>query len=283
MQDWNVNAVVELMIDAGRIALRHFETPNTEHKEDFSLVTAADGEIERFLIDRLTRPEVGVVVVGEETADATTPELVTAALGGVAWVVDPIDGTAPYANRLPTWGVSIGYMRGGVLEHGALFLPRSGELLITAGDQVLYQRVSRDPEQWQFDDLRPLPRADNSYRTTGMVSLPQEVVNRTRYTGRNPFQCNGSAVYSVAQLVLGSYLCYVARIKLWDLAGSIPILRRLGYQIRFADRRSMDERVTERDWILDASSPRCWKSTGVLFLAQDDRTIDYILEHYRGA
>ena len=91
-------------------------------------------------------------------------------MNGATWVVDPIDGTAPYANHLPTWGISIGLMKNGAFTDGAVFLPRTAELYITSGDDVLHQEATADPASWTFDDLTPLSTEPHPYVSTGMVS-----------------------------------------------------------------------------------------------------------------
>mgnify|MGYP002875598860 CR=1 FL=1 len=280
MTAWDVSRIRDLLLEAGRIALDHFEAPRTELKDDNSLVTDADREIETYLAGQLVDGSDEAILIGEESAEGWTAKRVAAALEGTAWVVDPIDGTAPYANQLPTWGISLGQMHRGRLENGALFLPRTGELFITDGEQVLYHRGARNPAYWSFETLTPLPREDHPWRASGMVSLPQEIVHRGRFSGHNPVQSNGSAVYSVAKLIRGSYLCYIARIKLWDLAGSLPILDRLGFRVVFEDGRDLPLEVTPRDWVLDADSPRLWKSTGLLFIAHDPATLEHMRTHY---
>ncbi len=282
MTQWDVSAVCDLMIEAGKIALDHFTSPGTEHKADTSLVTVADRAIEAYLAEALAPDADEALLIGEETSGAMTQNDVDAALAGATWVVDPIDGTAPYANRLPTWGVSVGFMSEGRLTDGALFLPRTGELFITSGDDVLYHRGPRDPDYWDFSRLSPLAATDRAYRSTGMVSLPQEIMYTGGFSGRNPFQSVGSAVYSVAKLIQGSYICYVARVRLWDLAGSLPILHRLGFHLQFADGTELTDRVTTDGWVLDASSSRMWKSTGLLYIAADTATIEYVKTHHNG-
>ncbi|MCG8478329.1 MAG: inositol monophosphatase family protein [Spirochaetales bacterium] len=279
MTQWDVSAVCDLMIEAGKIALDHFTSPGAEHKADTSLVTVADHAIEAHLANALASGTDDAFLIGEETSGSMAQSEIDAALAGTTWVVDPIDGTAPYANRLPTWGVSVGFMQSGRLTDGALFLPRTGELFITSGDEVLYHRGSRDPEYWDFSHLAPVAAIDRSYRSTGMVSLPQEIMYTGGFSGRNPFQSVGSAVYSVAKLIQGSYICYVARVRLWDLAGSLPILRRLGFHLQFADGTELTEQVTADGWVLDASSDRVWKSAGLLYIAADTATIEYVKTH----
>ncbi|WP_182086268.1 inositol monophosphatase [Aureimonas sp. ME7] len=44
------------------------------------------------------------------------------------WVVDPIDGTANFARRIPHFCISIGYLEGGVTQLGAIYNPALDEL-----------------------------------------------------------------------------------------------------------------------------------------------------------
>ena len=280
MTDWNATAVRDLILEAGRIALHHFEDPETEHKADNSLVTQADRDVEAYLRSHLEDLDRRVLFLGEESVGANGPGFVKKALSNVTWIVDPIDGTAPYANGLPTWGVSIGYMVSGRIEHGAILIPRSGELFITEGDSVLYQQGSRNADSWRFDDLKPLALPDRGYDTRGMVSLPQEIKSIGRFTGRNPIQSNGSAVYSAAKLMGGSYLAYLARVRLWDFAAAMAMFPRLGIRAVLRNGRELSRHVTEADWIMDTASPRCWKSTDLIVVARSAETVEYMRSHY---
>jgi myo-inositol-1(or 4)-monophosphatase len=278
MNVWDATQIRDLLLEAGRIALSYFESTTSEHKSDYSLVTPADRAVEEYLRQQLVGD--GAILIGEESAEGWTQEAIDAALAGTTWIVDPIDGTAPYANHLPTWGISLGLMVRGTLVEGALFLPRTGEMFITSGEEVLFHRGARNPDYWAFEKLAPLPQVDRKYISSGMISLPQEIVHSGHFSGRNPIQSNGSAVYSVAKLIRGSYICYVARVKLWDLAGALPILHRLGHHAIFEDGHPLTLEVAPENWVLEASSPRLWKSTGLIFVAADDETIQYMQQHY---
>lgn len=69
------------------------------------VVTAADRETERLIRELLAeaRPDDGFL--GEESGDATGST-------GLAWVVDPIDGTVNYLYGIPHWAVSIAVVEG---------------------------------------------------------------------------------------------------------------------------------------------------------------------------
>ncbi len=269
------------MVEAGTIALQHFEDPQTTHKKDFSLVTVADTEIEGVLRSHLQEP--GASFIGEETALSMTPEEIERTGSGMCWIVDPIDGTAPYANQLPTWGISVAQMINGVLTEGALFLPRTGELFISQGNAVLYQRGPRDLSYSPYEPMEELPPVTDNHSTMGMVSLPQEMRRRATYAGKNPFQCNGSAVYSIAKTITGSYQGYIARIRLWDLAGAIPLLRCLGFHLEFADQRALSPRVSPTDWIMTAGDPDLWKCRGLLYISRSQEMVRAMQRDYQEA
>src|SRR5262245_58914807 len=120
MTQWNLAEVLPLVLRSGRISLSYFDHPAKEYKEDDSIVTLADRSIEAFLTEKLERPEDGSFLLGEETIATKSEAYLDQALKQTAWVIDPIDGTAPFANNLPTWGVSIGFMQGGVLKEGVV-------------------------------------------------------------------------------------------------------------------------------------------------------------------
>src|SRR5439155_367806 len=85
-----------IAVDAGNLALRHFRHVASERKADRTLVTAADREVEAFLVAALRSrlPEAGIL--GEEGT-------VHDGRGSYRIVLDPIDGTAAFVAGLPTW------------------------------------------------------------------------------------------------------------------------------------------------------------------------------------
>jgi fructose-1,6-bisphosphatase/inositol monophosphatase family enzyme len=68
-------------------------------------VTEADEAAERVITDGLSRLFPGCVVVGEEATSADASRLALLADADLAFVVDPVDGTANFAAGLPLFGV----------------------------------------------------------------------------------------------------------------------------------------------------------------------------------
>ena len=281
MTNWDVQHICEHLFEAGRVALAHFDRPQRELKADQSIVTTADHEIETLLRDRLVEPtERNVAFLGEESAAGWTQAEVSRAFEGHTWVVDPIDGTAPYANHLDTWGISVALMERGTLTHGAIFLPRSGELFVTDADQLLFARLPADPKGWSTTLLSPYTAARPPYSTMGMVSLPHKITGQPRFLGTNPIQVIGCAVYCATRLLLGSYIGYITRVNLWDLAAAIPMLERSGFTMVSVGGVPLTTHVTEREWFISATDPLLWKSREMTVIGPNEETIRYLNRAY---
>jgi fructose-1,6-bisphosphatase/inositol monophosphatase family enzyme len=87
------------------------------------LVTAADEAAERHITDGLARMFPGCLIVGEEAASAD-PSLLSGLIHAeLAFVVDPVDGTANFAAGLPLFGVMVAALRHGEIIATAIFDP----------------------------------------------------------------------------------------------------------------------------------------------------------------
>ena len=92
--DAREEALVAVARDAGDVAKRLFSNPpevKLKGKQDY--ITAADGEIERLIVGRLKERFPGDAFLGEEGG--------AQGKGSAIWVIDPIDGTANFAHRMP--------------------------------------------------------------------------------------------------------------------------------------------------------------------------------------
>jgi myo-inositol-1(or 4)-monophosphatase len=85
------------------------------------VVTAGDRAVERSVRERLALLRPGEPVLGEEEGG-------DAALDGLRWVVDPIDGTVNYLYGLPWYAVSLAAQVDGRSVAGAVVEPASGRV-----------------------------------------------------------------------------------------------------------------------------------------------------------
>jgi myo-inositol-1(or 4)-monophosphatase len=275
MTNWNKDSVAELLRAGAAIALKHFDSPRLDYKKDASVVTQADREIENTFAQSLDKPQEGSWFLGEETLDGRSEDYIQEAIRGTAWIVDPIDGTASYAHHFPMWAISIGFSEGGNIREGALYLPMEGEMLVSEGADVYYSKTA--PAANAAAVLRPFARRDVPVSDKLPVAMAQRCVREGGYTGRNVLHTTASAVFSLVHLMLGHYLAYVADLKLWDIAGSLALLEKLGLAARREDGGAMDNRITEENYALDPSAGLGrWRVKGRPVFAVSDEAARYV-------
>lgn len=110
--------------ETGEIQLRYFRGNDlsiTSKLDDSDIVTNADKESERVLLDHIHEvyPHHSILSEesGEEDGDAD-----------YRWVIDPLDGTTNFSEGLPYFCVSIGLQYKGETVAGVVFAPYLGEM-----------------------------------------------------------------------------------------------------------------------------------------------------------
>jgi len=97
---------------------------------DTDVVTAADKAVERQVVEALQRERPGDTVLGEEYGDSAAPAGAVgpgAGVGGVRWILDPIDGTVNYLYGLPQYAVSLAAEVDGVVLAGVVCNAATGD------------------------------------------------------------------------------------------------------------------------------------------------------------
>jgi myo-inositol-1(or 4)-monophosphatase len=280
MTSWTKETAAEMLRQSAAIALKYFDSPSLDYKKDSSVVTQADREIENTLALTLDRPEEGSWLLGEETLDSRSEDYIKNALAGTAWIVDPIDGTVSYAHHFPMWAISIGLARGGDIQEGAVYLPMEGEYLVSEGAAVYHGRVppaSNAPVR--LEPFSPEPAAVSEKLP---IAIAQRSLRASGYTGRNTLHATASAVFSLVHVMLGHYLAYKADLKLWDLAGGIALLSKLGFAARFEDGGVFGTRITNENYELDPSAGLSrWRAKGRPVFAGSDEAVSYVRSHFQ--
>jgi myo-inositol-1(or 4)-monophosphatase len=134
MMEQELTRLVEAMKRAGararELATRGFEV---QTKKDRSPVTTADLEVNRILLDmqQVHFPDDGWL--SEESPDK--PDRLEKAR---VWIVDPIDGTKAYVNRLPEYCISVALVEQGKPVIGAIYNPSTDQLFTAIRGQGLF-------------------------------------------------------------------------------------------------------------------------------------------------
>jgi myo-inositol-1(or 4)-monophosphatase len=210
---------------AGDIALQHFRQVTTTRKDDNTVVTVADREVESFLRNALEQAFPADILLGEElgTREGRSRR---------AWAIDPIDGTAAYAAGLPVWGVSVGILEDWEPRAGMLYLPLVNELYLSHGRDALFNGQSIQVDNGQTID-------DESF-----LSVTSAAHRKYRIDFIGKTRAMGSTAANMCYVARGTAAgALVGRPSLWDIAGALPILRVAGGDLRYLSGRHIDLRA----------------------------------------
>ena len=276
MTEWNVPVVLDAMEKAAAIALDYYERPEARLKSDRTIVTQADIEIERTLGELFEDSSNGSYVIGEESFHSKGEDYLGSAMDNVAWIIDPIDGTAPYSHHIPTWGISIGRMVEGVIIDGAIYLPVTGEIFITEDENILYGKAMF--QHLDRTGLQPLVVTPRSPDSGGMIALTQAFARNDRLYTTNPVQALACAVFPLTYMLLGRYLGYVGTLNLWDIAGALAMYRRAGFHCMLLNGTPVDSRVSADLYDLDNPDPdKRWKLKDRFVCGGSKAAVEYLI------
>lgn len=259
-RSWKPGEITDVLCECGSIALDKSQRYQWKLKPDGSLVTAVDVRNEAILREALTGMIPGSHFLGEETIDMLEPGYIAEAMKGFTWIVDPIDGTAPYTHGFSSWAISIGLMADGVLVEGAVIMPEQHEILMTIGDDVAYSDEvylnSKETEvAYKFGRLIQPP---DKWDAGGVITLGQCFVRTHIMDLLNPTIVTGSAVTGIAAVLTGKAMMLCSYMKLWDVAAVLPMMKRLNVQARFPDGAPMNTIAGNGAFILEEGNPLCW-------------------------
>ena len=275
-QPWNLEMLSDVFRRAGEIAMAYFEAPPAELKSDQTVVTAAYKEIEAMFAELLDRPAEGSYLIGEETVESHSAEYITQALqSSSCWVLDPIDGTAPYSVHMDFWGISLGFMEQGCLTEGAVYLPCYDILLATDSGEVFFRKLSEKSDWQKF-----IPARD-PLNLKGHVLLGQMPAHKWCFAARNTLFALSSCVASLYLLLCGKAIAYCGNFKLWDIAGFLPILNNLNYPILSCSQKHSPLSGDLRDQMFELADPRrMWYVKEPIIAAPDEDTALALLKEF---
>ncbi len=257
-------AVDDAMRRIGREVLlprfRNLDAAEIEEKAPNDYVTVVDKESERQLSAALIALLPGSHVVGEEGV-AADPALVDRIADGLAWIVDPLDGTGNYTEGKTPFAMMVALAEEGVVQAGWILDPvtqrmchavRGGGAFVD-GDRIRARGTGEArplgalATRYLPDDVRRdiMARADGSI---AIVDIPH---------------CAGE---QYPRLVLGTNdLALFWRTKPWDHAPGALFVEEAGGKVARPD-GSAYRLGDERTGLLAAASPQLWdEMAAILF------------------
>lgn len=201
-------------------------------KNDGSIITHIDKELDRFLskIIREKYPEANLIT--EETVDTYDSNL------EYSFAVDPIDGTDCFSQFMPGWCVSVGLLRRGEPVAGIVYAPLWG---LKGGTLI-------------FCDI------EGNLMVNGTETAPGDIIF---YGGRDGFQVAagsgihkyfnfssfrgkvrtaGAAVINIVAPLIHSAVggTLITPCNIWDIAAAHAIVKRAGLEFRYYSGGAVD-------------------------------------------
>lgn len=224
--DRRLNQAVEIARNAAVLALHHFR-----HRDELTIeakrnpqdqVSEADREVETLIREALTAAFPDDAQLGEEHG-------LSEGLSGLTWVIDPIDGTAPFLAGLPGWCVSIGALdaRGPVI--GVIVAPVLGEAFAAARGVG----ATLNGKAIRITEMLDLTSGLLGFGANDRVSSAAvgQTLSRLMAAGGS-WTRYGSGALMLAWVAAGRLVGYVEpRMSAWDCMAGYCLIREAGGRI----------------------------------------------------
>ncbi len=209
--------------EAGKLVCARRDTITVDQKASNNLVTEADRDSERLIVNMIQESYPDAMFLGEE--GTTEPG---AGLDAI-WIIDPIDGTNNYAHGIPLFSVSIAYVRNGSPVAGVVYDPVRDEMFSAlAGGGA-------------FCNGKPIhvsgsQRLPDCIFATGFYYDRGEIMERTLDAVRMLFQVNIRGIRRTGSAALDQCWCAAGRfdgffeykLSPWDFAAGMLLVREAG-------------------------------------------------------
>jgi myo-inositol-1(or 4)-monophosphatase len=193
------------------------------------VVTEADRAAQRRVIERIRSVRTDGAVVGEEEDEAKTVPG-----EGLAWIVDPIDGTYNYVRDMVYWATCVAVVRDGEPLAAATVLPALGERFVAGAEEVRHdgRTVSvsdrTDPATFVVTPIALPPFGRRHASRAGIADLFERFGDVRRI---------GSIQITLALIASGALEGTVtaSTTNPWDTVGGVHMVRLAGGTVTDAD------------------------------------------------
>jgi myo-inositol-1(or 4)-monophosphatase len=247
--------MLEFVSQGGEMALASIDNSQHSFKQDKTIVTKTDKAVSALAHDLLkdVLKDPRHVLIDEESSDILdyldqkkleSKEFI--------WALDPIDGTRLYANGLPMFGISVGLIRNLRPWMGVVYFPMLKELFYCDGENSYF-----------------IQDAFGSEKKRKIVPIDEEISAKSLFFCNDTFfrkfswndptfhiLIQACAVVNLLWPTIGRGCGGFLRSSLWDFAGSWPILRSAGFDMRVAATGQLMDKI---DASLFLREPRPWQ------------------------
>lgn len=233
---------------------QRLERHEISEKSPGEVVTVADIEAEHRLTRLLGDIVPGSAVVGEEAVSKDRDVLKALEGEGPVWLVDPVDGTANFAEGRPVFGIIVCYLVDGVARAGWIHDPCSNRTAIA---------LTGEGAWWDGERMKPAAAVpvEQMIGTLNLGYFPKDQHKAVRQAAKRfkeiySYRC---AAHDYLALAGGAkHFSLYRRLWPWDHAAGVLLLAEAGGYTARLDGRPYQSSGRE-EGILSVSSPESWE------------------------
>ncbi|MEO8663641.1 MAG: inositol monophosphatase family protein [Bryobacteraceae bacterium] len=219
-----LETAVDIAREAGALVLRYLERHiGFELKGEFDLVTEADRNSEKLIVERLRRhfPTHGIVAEEGGGQEGSSE---------YRWYVDPLDGTTNFAHGFPIFNVTLGLEHKGEMIAGVVYDPTRDEIF----------KAERGSGAWLNNrriHVSKAARIEDSLVATGFPSRKRHQNVNVHYYYQLAMISHGVRRAGAAAIDLAYVACgrldafWEFGLKPWDMAAGILLVQEAGGRV----------------------------------------------------
>ncbi len=278
----NIPEYLPRMLDfakkAGEIALRYRDDSAPGLKPDQTIITKADKEISalcKMMFADVIDGKEHIMIDEEDPQVASYLDQNTLNKATYVWSVDPIDGTRLYANKMPTFGISLGVLKDLKPWLGVVYFPVLNELFVSDGQYAYFvTQPFTDQEKRQL--IVPI---DEQLSPQSLFFCNDTFFRKFNWADKDfHIMIHACAVVNLCWPAIGRGVGCFLKSSLWDFAGSWPIMKAAGMDFR----RVSDGKLIERIEVgIFAGGKKHWELNDY-YLISSKRNFDIIKSKITG-
>lgn len=210
--------------EAGEIMRKYFgKNPDSEFKEDDTIVTVADKEINNMVIERVKVAFPKHAINGEEASYAQDTKHV--------WVCDPIDGTNPFAMALAVSVFSLAYVYDGEPLVGVVYDPFTDRMFWAVKGGGAF--INEDRTYVNAQGFEPKARINFDWWSNAEYDVLTPLIEISKRTGAYLLS-PGSATHAAVLVAQGDFVASVfpgTKGKCVDIAAAKVIVEEAGGKV----------------------------------------------------
>lgn len=212
--------VVAIVKKAGDIILEEMGRATFAQKGPYDILASADIASERYILKEIRKNFSTHNILSEEAGGSWNAD-------GYLWIIDPLDGTVNFSQKLPDFCISVALMHANKTILGVIYQPLLNDLYVAEAGKgctlngtrvhVTQKKALREMVGATECCAKKAPRIKNFKVLVAMGGMVRDI------------RISGSTALNLARVAAGQYDFYFNnRLNVWDVAAGFLLIEEAG-------------------------------------------------------